>query len=176
MRRITKGSFDVPKLRHHVFEDIEKLKPVAFDEKENLDAQRQLMRAAKDVCLLVFIVAFQKHEKQLREEQELIGMLSDIIIENYVMESALLRAQKMLKDKNFDRASITVTISKVLFHDSIDKIRFLAVKALEALEDGSLLQEHLAMIKRLLVSPPINTVALRRVIADSMLSQGRYYM
>jgi len=112
----------------------------------------------------------------VREEQELIGILSGIIIENYAMESALLRAEKMLKGKNRDRAPIPVTMSKVLFHDSIDEIRFFSVKALEALEDRDLLQEHLAMIKRLLVSPLVNTVVLRRAIADSLVGHGRYYL
>lgn len=99
-----------------------------------------------------------------------------MIIEIYALESSLLRAEKMLKGKHHDRASIPVDMTKVLFHDSLETIRFLAVSALEALEDGVLLETHLAMVKSLLLAPPINTVALRRGIADSMIGHARYYI
>jgi len=42
------------------------------------------------------------------------------------------------------------------------------------MENGKLLEEHLNMIRRLIVSPPINTVSLRRDIANAMIQYGRY--
>jgi hypothetical protein len=44
------------------------------------------------------------------------------------------------------------------------------------METGELLKKHLNMIRRLMVSPPINTVSLRRDIADAMIGYGRYAM
>jgi len=101
-------------------------------------------------------------------------MISDILIEIYAMESALLRSQKLLNSKNPQRATIPVKMTRVLVHDSLEKISFLARAALEAMETGELLKKHLATIKRLVVSPPINTVLLRRGIADAMIQYGRY--
>jgi alkylation response protein AidB-like acyl-CoA dehydrogenase len=176
LRRISKGTFDLAGASYGISEKTDALQPPASDEAENLDAQKQLIPIAKKIHLFVFDIAHRKHKAHLREEQELIGKLSDMIIEIYAMESSLLRAEKMLKGKHHDRASIPVDMTKVLFHDSLERIRFLAVTALEALEDGGVLKTHLQMIKSLLVSPPINTVALRRAIADSMIGHGRYYI
>jgi len=147
---------------------------VCFDEPGGLDSQKRLIQIAKKIVLFVFGMAYQRHGKDVREEQELIGMISNMIIEIYAIESALLRTQKMLHGKNPERAKIPVKMTKVLFHDSLERIGFLARGALEAMENGELVEKHLATIRRLLVSPPINTVTLRRDIVDAMIQYGRY--
>ena len=101
-------------------------------------------------------------------------MISNILIEIYALESALLRSQKMLSSKKLERAAIPIKMTKVLFHNSLEKINFLAMRALEAIENGELLKKDLETIRKLTVSPPINTIALRRNIADAMIRYGRY--
>jgi len=174
IRRITKGTFDLKSAFQRVSENIEKLKPVGSDDTEGLNAQTKLIDIAKHVGLLVVGTAYERYGKSLRDEQELMGMISDILIEIYTMESALLRSHKMLNSKKPERATIPIKMTKVLVHDSIEKISFLARGALEAMENGKLLEKHLATIRRLVISPPINTVLLRRGIADAMIQYGRY--
>jgi alkylation response protein AidB-like acyl-CoA dehydrogenase len=175
MRRATKGTFDLMLAFKRVSDEIEKLGPVASDEPNRLDAQKKLIQMAKKTILFVFGMAYERHGKELREEQELIGIISDMIIEVYAIESVLLRSQKMLDGKKPEKATIPAKMTKVLFHDSLERIGFLATRALEAMEDGELLGRHIKMIRRLMVSPPINTVTLRRDIADEMIRYGRYF-
>ena len=175
MRRATKGTFDMMLAFKRVSDEIEKLGPVDPDEPNRLDAQKKLIQMAKKTILFVFGMAYERHGKELREEQELIGIISDMIIEVYAIESVLLRSQKMLDGKKPEKATIPAKMTKVLFHDSLERIGFLATRALEAMEDGELLGRHIKMIRRLMVSPPINTVTLRRDIADEMIRYGRYF-
>ena len=175
MRRATKGTFDLMLAFKRVSDEIEKLGPVDSDEPNRLDAQKKLIQMAKKTILFVFGMAHERHGKELREEQELIGIISDMIIEVYAIESVLLRSQKMLDGKKPEKATIPAKMTKVLFHDSLERIGFLATRALEAMEDGELLGRHIKMIRRLMVSPPINTVTLRRDIADEMIRYGRYF-
>ncbi len=175
MRRATKGTFDLMLAFERVSDEIEKLGPVDSDEPNRLDAQKKLIQMAKKTILFVFGMAYERHGKELREEQELIGIISDMIIEVYAIESVLLRSQKMLDGKKPERATIPAKMAKVLFHDSLERIGFLAIRALEAMEEGELLGRHIKMIRRLMVSPPINTVTLRRDIADEMIRYGRYF-
>ena len=174
IRRINKGTFDLKSAFQRVSENIEKLKPVGSDDTETLNAQTKLIEITKHVGLLVVGIAYERYGKSLRDEQELMGMISDILIEIYAIESALLRSLKMLNSKKPERATIPVKMTKVLVHDSLEKISFLARAALEAMETGELLKKHLNMIRRLMDSPPINTVSLRRTIADAMIQYGRY--
>jgi hypothetical protein len=131
---------------------------------------------AKKMALFVLGMAYQRHGKGLREEQELMGMISNVVIEVFAMESSLLRTQKMLHRKKSEEAAIPIKMTKVLFHDSLARVSSLLRGALEAMEDGELLKRHLTTVGRLMVSPSINTVKLRRDIADSMIQYGRYFV
>lgn len=173
-RRIAKGTFDLMSTFNQVSDDIEKLEPVSSDDPENLNTQTKLIEIAKNIGLLVVGIAYEKYRKNIREEQELISMISNMVIEIYAMESALLRSQKMLNSKKPERATIPVKMTKMLVHDSLEKISFLAREALAAMENGGCLEKHLEIIRRIVVSPPINTVNLRRNIANAMIQYGRY--
>jgi alkylation response protein AidB-like acyl-CoA dehydrogenase len=174
LRRAAKGTFDLAGAFQRGSEETEKLDIIRSDKPTALDAQKGLMEIAKRIALLVFGMAYQRHGKNLREEQELIGMISEMIIEIYATESALLRSQKLLDSKGLERADIPVRMTKVLLHDSIEKIGSLATRALEAVEEGQSLDRHLIAMRRLAVSPPMNTVGLQRDIAQGMIRYGRY--
>jgi hypothetical protein len=154
--------------------EIEKIEPVSFDEPDGLNSEKKIIDISKSIGLFVIGAAYDKYKESLRDEQELIGMISNIVIEIYALESALLRSQKMLKSKKPERAAIPIKMTKVLFHNSLEKINFLAMKALEAIEKAELLKKDLETIRNLTFSPPLNTVALRRNIADAMIRYGRY--
>ncbi len=126
MRRAAKGEYDLKAGYERVAGKLEDHRPVDTDDAEGLKAQRGLLRLAKDVFLFVFGKAQEKYGNALRNEQQIIGMLSDMIIEIWASESALLRAQKIVKGKNAERAEIPVKMTKVLFHDSTEKMGFLA--------------------------------------------------
>jgi len=89
---------------------------------------------------------------------------------------AVVSGKHGLNGKKPERAKIPIKMTKVFFHDSLEKIGSLARKALEVMENGELLKKHLNIIRSLMVSPPINTVALRRDIADAMIQYGRYFV
>jgi len=126
------------------------------------------------VFLFVFGKAYEKYGNALRNEQQIIGMLSDMIIEIWASESALVRCQKVLKGKNAARAGIPVKMTKILFHDSAEKMGFLAKSALESMEDGSRIKNPLTAIRVLMDHPPIPVAAWRQEIADYMIRGGRY--
>ena len=174
IRKVSKGALDLLPFFHQVSDNIEKIELVSYDKPEGLNAQTALIQISKKIALLLVGVAYEWYGKSLRDEQELMGMMSNILIEIYAMESALLRSQKMLHGKKSERAAIPIKITKVLFHDSFEKIGFLAKMALEAIEDEKLLERHLNIVRGLMVSPPINCVALRRDITDTMIQYGRY--
>jgi hypothetical protein len=175
-KMVTEGTFELMPAFQRISGELEKLEPINSDEPENLDAQKRLSLLAKDILLFVLGMAYEKHVKGLRNEQELIAMICDIIIEIYAIESALLRSQKMLNGKKPEMALIPVIMTKVLFHDSIEKIGLLARELLEAMETGDVLERHLETLRKLMVSPPVNTISLRRDIADTMIRHGGYFI
>jgi alkylation response protein AidB-like acyl-CoA dehydrogenase len=146
------------------------------DEPESLAAQTRLLKATKDLFLYLFGMAFRAYGQDLREEQALVGLLSDMVIHIFAMESALLRSQKLLTLRTPGRAELPVKVTKVLFHEFVQKNGHLARELLESLEEGVPLKKDLENIRELLCSVPLNVVAFRRGIADSMIRFGGYHV
>ena len=128
----------------------------------------------KSLFQLAFGFAYKKHRKDLRNQQEITGKLSNIIIEIWALESVLLRSEKILSTKCLEEADISMKMSKVLFHDAVERISFLTRSILEGIENEEICRKYLPLIRRVSYSPPINTVALRRNISERMIQWGGY--
>ena len=66
-----------------------------------------------------------------------------------------------------DAASITV-------NEAAGRIELAARSALAAMADGDVLRTQLAALRRLLKITPVNTVVMRRKIADATVTKGGY--
>lgn len=174
IRRASKGGYDLKGPFDRISRDLANFRPSESDDPDGVESQKKSIRSAKDLFLFVFGTALGRHGKDLREEQQIMGLLSDMVIEIWAAESALLRAEKMGKSKDRSRSEIPLKMTKVLFHDSTERLRSLASTALEALEEGKTLEDHLGAIRRFMVAPPVNVVAMRTEIADHMIRCGRY--
>jgi alkylation response protein AidB-like acyl-CoA dehydrogenase len=176
LRRLSKGAFDLMNSFENISQEMDNLEPVDSDTPDRVDAQEKLINLAKKIFLVVFGMACQKYGKDLRQEQELVGILSDMVIEIYAMETALLRSQKISNGKIPEKAAIPMAMTKVLCHDGLEKSGSLAIQALEAIESGKSLRKHIYTVRRLLFSPPVDIVRLRRNIAESVIRFGRYHL
>jgi hypothetical protein len=155
-------------------DEIENFDAVDADDPVNLDAQERLVRMAKKFALIVFGMAYRKYKESLRGEQEVLGILSDMLIEVFAIESAFLRARKSLSNRNSQKANLQTKIAKILCYDGMEKLGFLARRGLEALESGNLLKRHVAIVRKLLLSPQIDIIQFERSVADAMIRNGGY--
>jgi len=155
-------------------ENFWKVQPAETDEPENLNAQEQLLEAFKKVFLTLFRLAYEKHGEDLREEQALAGLLSNMVIGIYALDTALLRTKKLSGSNKPDRAALPLKMTKVLFHESGESLGFLARQLLEALDEGESLKRGLEHLRKIMSPPPMNSVALRKEIADAMIRYGGY--
>jgi alkylation response protein AidB-like acyl-CoA dehydrogenase len=146
--------------------------------------EERTLAGAKKLFLLAAGTAMQKHRERLADQQEIVAALADIVIEMYAMESALLRAQKQSQKSEGARGGIASDISlstspmtaaaRVLLHDSADRIESCARTVLSATAEGDTLRTQLAVLRRFAKREPVDTIALRRVVADAVESANRY--
>ncbi len=139
-----------------------------------LAAERSLVANAKKVALFTAGSASQKYMQALADQQEIMGALADIIIESYAMESALLRAQKLLANQGESRSALAIAMTQVYLQGAMEKIDAAARKVVAAVAEGDMLRTQLAILKRLGKYEPYNTIALRQKIADRVLDAGKY--
>jgi alkylation response protein AidB-like acyl-CoA dehydrogenase len=118
--------------------------------------------------------AMQKFREKLADEQELIGALSNIVMEIYAMESSLLRAQKAAASKGEAASQTMVDAVRVFIADAAERTEREARRAIAAVHEGDMLTTQIAVLKRFAKRPAIDTIALRRKVAAAVQSQDRY--
>ena len=64
--------------------------------------------------------------------------------------------------------------ARVFVNDASGRVEASAKQALAATADGDMLRTHLAALRRLLKWTPVNTVAMRRRLADATVAKGAY--
>jgi alkylation response protein AidB-like acyl-CoA dehydrogenase len=139
-----------------------------------LGDQIRMLQLSKKIALMVSGAAVQKYRETLQEQQEILGILSDLAIELFAMESALLRALKSAAANGEKAAEAKSDMVKVYFNDAFARIELLAKEALASMEEGDTLRTQLSALKKLTRSTPINTTRLRRAIAGRIIESEGY--
>ncbi len=149
---------------------------MSFDEDtETLATELKLARNAKKVALMVLGSAAQKYMAEIKDQQEVLMGCADIIMEAYAMETAVLRAKKVAKKNGVDSASKYIDAAGVFCNDAIQRVEATAKNTLAGFAEGDDLRMMLAALKRFTKNnSPINTIAARQRIADTLISANTY--
>jgi hypothetical protein len=132
-----------------------------------LDAERRAVAGMKKIALMVLGTAMQTYREKLADEQEVLIAAADILIDAYASESALLRAAQ-------SGSALHAAAAQIYVNDAASRVEASAKTALAAMTDGDSLRTLLAALRRLLKVTPINTVALRRQLADATVERRSY--
>ncbi len=135
------------------------------------DAEMNLVHNAKTIALLALGIAHQKYADKLEQQQEIIMNLSDIIMEVFAMESALLRSRKLVASGSGANAADATAI---YLRDAIARIELASRTVLSATSEGDELRHNLSRVREYAAHDPVNAIALRRQIAARLLSNERY--
>jgi len=138
-----------------------------------LGEEQHLVAMVKKAALFAAGVAVQKYLETIEEEQEVLAAIADLVIETFAMESGMLRALKAV-ERDGSEAAAKVAMVRVHINDALPRVDAYAKTVLASVDEGDTLRTELAGLRRFLRYTPINTVALRREIADRLIAQGRY--
>ena len=139
-----------------------------------LAQERKLVGQAKKLGLFAAGAATQKYMQAIQDQQEVMGAIADMTIETYAMESAVLRAQKLVERNGEAASSLPLAMTRVYLTHAMDKIESAAKKVIAAVADGDMLRTQLAILRRLAKYEPFNTIELRQQIAEKMIERGKY--
>src|SRR5438874_8265397 len=139
-----------------------------------LASESRVVANSKKMFLQAAGGAVQKFREKLADEQELIGALSNIVMEIYAMESSLLRAQKAAAAKGESASQTMIDTARVFINDAAERVEREARRAIAAIHEGDMLTTQMAVLKRFAKRAPVGTIALRRRVAASVQAQDRY--
>ena len=173
IRRAVKG--DLPLIPAAKALQDELMNPAAVPAADDavLGEELRAVDAFKKTALMVFGVAMQTYGEKLTDQQEVLMHLADIAIDVFSAESTTLRA-RAASDSRHAKAALHVDAARTFVNDAALRIEASARQALAAMAEGDTLRTMLAALRRLLKVTPVNTVALRRRLADETVARGGY--
>jgi alkylation response protein AidB-like acyl-CoA dehydrogenase len=139
-----------------------------------LAEERKLVASAKKLGLFASGAATQKYMQAIQDQQEVLGAIADMVIETYAMESAVLRAQKIVAHSGEAAAALPIAMTRVYLSRAMENIEAAAKKVIAAVAEGDMLRTQLAILRRLAKHEPFNTIELRQQIAQKMIERGKY--
>ena len=142
---------------------------------EVLGEEIRIVSAFKKVAVMVLGTAMQTYGQKLNDEQEVLSYAADITIDTYAAESAVLRARAAGAAAH-PRAGLHEAAARIFVNDAAQRLEGATRSALAAMADGDTLRILLAALRRVLKVTPVNTVALRRRLAEATVERGRYIL
>ena len=144
--------------------------PAAREERSGeLANQHALLANAKKLALFCAGAASQKFGSALADQQEIMGALADMMMEVLVLESAVLRTEKMN-----GASPLAAKMTKYYAARSFRTVGSAAERVLGAAAEGDTLRTQMAIFRRLTKHEPENTVTLGREIAAAITEAGRF--
>jgi hypothetical protein len=141
---------------------------------ELLASELKAIQNAKKAILMTAGFAVQKLMVKLKDEQEIIMSVTDMMIEVFACESAYLRTMKLSGIKNETELQPYIDMTRVYISDAVERINLYGKHAIAAFAEGDDLKMLMLGLKRFTKYEPVNTTQLRRNIADKLIEADKY--
>ncbi|HKO02822.1 MAG TPA: acyl-CoA dehydrogenase family protein, partial [Thermoanaerobaculia bacterium] len=166
-RRAVKGGLPLLAAATRLMDEVMAPSSIASPGETPLEAEARAVAAFKKVALMVLGTAMQTYGESLADEQEVLLASADIIIDTFAAESAMLRARQA-------GSALHQAAAAVYVNDAAARVEASAKTALAAMADGDTRRTLLAGLRRLLKVNPIDTISLRRQLADATVDRKTY--
>lgn len=133
------------------------------------------IEGGKAVFLSLWALIHERYGEKWQEQQELLGMIADLIIEIYAAESASLRSQKIAKKAPEEFSSLAEILARLSCHHLLETTRQVLPRFLAGLaEDRNSFGQLLSSLEKQLPLPLTNVIRLEREAAAGLLRFGCY--
>ena len=139
-----------------------------------LAEDRKTVANSKKLSLFCAGVAIQKYMMGLKDHQEVLAGLADLVTECYAMDSALVRAQKVLATQGEAAAKLPIAMAQIYTSYAMDRVAACAKKVLAEVAEGDMLRTYMTILRRLTKTDPVNVIALQEQVAARAIDAGKY--
>ena len=174
LKKSIKGELDLMGVVMKLVEEITKGKVSKSENNESiLNEELTILKNLKNVFLIIAGSAFQKYGSEFQKHQQSLLGLSDMLIEIYFAESALLRTIK-----NNDRGheiSYQSDMSKLYLFEATDLIQKKAKEIIGNISKGEAKKTLLKGIHRLCRYEDLpDIISLKNKIAEKVINENKY--
>ncbi|PDH49536.1 MAG: acyl-CoA dehydrogenase [Bacteroidetes bacterium MED-G20] len=136
--------------------------------------EKMVLKNFKKAILLVAGSATEKLGSKLSEEQEIMMNISEMIIDTYMLESALLKTEKLIHKDGQNKHKEKIAICINFLHYAADKLNKNGKEAIYAMANGDEQTILLLGLKRFTKVKAVNLKNQRRIIAKKVIEENKY--
>jgi alkylation response protein AidB-like acyl-CoA dehydrogenase len=174
LRRAMKG--DIP-LQKEAMKAMEALMSPSMDELDEsvpFAAEKALLANLKKTFLVLAGAAAQKYMMALKDEQEVLLAAADVAINIFAIESAVLRAEKILPKLSEAKKKAALAAVKVFTFNALEQTGTAARKAAYYIEEGDNLTMLLGGIRRFTKYDAAGLLQAKRTLAEAVIEAENY--
>lgn len=145
------------------------------DYSEILSEEKEMITKLKKVFLMIAGKAVESFGMELEHQQQLITNASDIMIEIYMAESAILKTEKLVAKTSESDCKEQLAMAKLNLFNAVEKINSKGKEAIISFTEGDEQRMLLMGLKRFTkyANYP-NPIELRKIIVSKLINQNQY--
>lgn len=175
LKRAMKGELDLMGPAMEVAKELTSIPDFGASDDDALFAkEKKAIKNLKKAGLMIAGAAVQKFMTNLKDEQEILMNLADMLIEGYAAESALLRAEKIVSMRGEAKSGIYMDLARIYLHVAVEKALWSGKEAIYGFAQGDEERMMLIGLRRFTKMEPFNLKEARRRVADFLLEANDY--
>lgn len=140
-----------------------------------LSEEKEILENLKKVFLMVAGAAVQTYGEELENHQQLLLVASDILIDIYMAESAILRTEKNAERSGEDSQKTQLAMTQLFLYKTVDKITARAKEGIVSFAEGDEQRMMLMGLRRFTKYQDYPKVTeLRNTIAERVIANNGY--
>jgi len=145
------------------------------DYSELFSEEKEMISKLKKAFLMIAGKAVETFGMELEEHQQLILAAAEVLIEIYMAESALIKAEKVAEMSSVDAAKGQIAMAKLNLSHAVEIINTKGKEAIVYISEGDEQRMMLMGLKRFTKYTNLpNVIALRKEISAILIEENKY--
>ncbi|MFK7921707.1 MAG: acyl-CoA dehydrogenase family protein, partial [Bacteroidia bacterium] len=174
LKKAMGGQIDLLGAVQKVMQELSDLPEQENPHQEPLAEAKWLLSGLKKAFLLLAGSAVQKLMMKLKEEQEILINAADILAQIYILESAILKTEKLISIKGEAACADQIRLTQLLAHDSVSVVRNAGEEIIYGFASKDEIPFLLMGLNRYTKITPLNRIQERRLVAERLSEKGAW--
>ena len=174
LKRALKGELDLMTPAQEVASELMSIPEFGEEDDSLFSAEKKTLKNLKKAGLMIAGSAVQKLMMSLAKEQEILMNIADIIGAVYVVESTILRVEKLVKARGEEAVQGQLDMMRIYLQEAVDSVYLAGKEALNSFAEGDELNMMLVGLRRFTKVAPYNIKDARQRVAKQLIEANKY--
>ncbi|NII85730.1 MULTISPECIES: acyl-CoA dehydrogenase family protein [unclassified Pedobacter] len=174
LKRAMKGELDLMTPATAVAAELMSIPDFGEEDTTLFAAEKKVLSNLKKATLMVAGAAVQKLMMTLSKEQEILMNIADMASYVYVLESALLRTEKLVHTRGEEASAGQLDLLRIYLVEAVDGIAKAGKEVLWAFAEGDEQRMMLVGLRRFTKVEPFNVKDARQRVAQQLIEANKY--